>query len=147
MTPTLQVSCEILVKYQCFKVSFSLSNTRNRKAVNWHYITMSYVGNTIRYVIMKKKKKKKERKKRKEKKTFRKVNKMSQELRKQLRGKCHSCCSEWIRMVYLATEYNLRKSHIRLSKLYFCLVSHPLPGLLGGRSRIFESWQCSGSKI
>ena len=42
---------------------------------------MSYVGNTIRYVIMKKKKKK-ERKKRKEKKTFRKVNKMSYELRK-----------------------------------------------------------------
>ena len=41
---------------------------------------MSYVGNTIRYVIMKKKKK--ERKKRKEKKTFRKVNKMSYELRK-----------------------------------------------------------------
>ena len=68
MTPTLQVSCEILVKYQRFKVSFSLSNTRNSKAVNWHYITMSYVGNTIRYVIMKKKKKrKKERKEKKRK--------------------------------------------------------------------------------
>ena len=38
---------------------------------------MSYVGNTIRYVIMKKKKERKKEKKRKEKKTFREVNKMS----------------------------------------------------------------------
>ena len=76
MTPTLQVSCEILVKYQCFKVSFSLSNTRNRKAVNWHYTTMSYVGNTIRYVIMKKKKeRKKERKEKKRKEKKRKEKK------------------------------------------------------------------------
>ena len=35
-------------------------------------------------------------------------------------------------MVYLATEYNLRKSHIRSSRLYFCLVSHPLNSA-GGR--------------
>ena len=48
----------------------------------------------IQYFIMKK------RKKKKEKKTFREVNKMSQELRKWLRGKFHPCCSEWIRMVF-----------------------------------------------
>ena len=29
-------------------------------------------------------------------------------------------------MVYLATEYTLRKSHIRSSRLYFCLVSQNL---------------------
>ena len=40
-----------------------MSNTRNRKAVSWHCITMSYVGNTICH---NEKKKKKERKKRKE---------------------------------------------------------------------------------
>ena len=60
MTPTLQVSCEILVKYQCFKVSFSLSNIRSKKAVSWHYITVSHVGNTICH--HEKKKRKKERK-------------------------------------------------------------------------------------
>ena len=67
MTPTLQVSCEVLVKYQCFKVSFSLSNIRNKKAVSWHYITVSHVGNTICHHEKKKKKKReKERKERKE---------------------------------------------------------------------------------
>ena len=65
MTPTLQVSCEILVKYQCL-VSFSLSNIRNKKAVSWHYITVSQVGNTILAIMKKKRERKKERKERKE---------------------------------------------------------------------------------
>ena len=53
-----------------------MPNIRNKKAVSWHYITVSQVGNTI--CNHEKKKKKKERKKEKrEKKTFREVNKMS----------------------------------------------------------------------
>ena len=53
-----------------------MPNIRNKKAVSWHYITVSQVGNTICH--HEKKKKKKERKKEKrEKKTFREVNKMS----------------------------------------------------------------------
>ena len=42
-----------------------MSNIRNRKAVSWHYITMSHVGNTIRYVISKKKNKNERNKKEK----------------------------------------------------------------------------------
>ena len=89
-------------------------------------VTMSYVGNTIRYVIMKKKKKERKEKKRKENLQESEQNVVG--VKEIAQGKFHSCCSEWIRMVYLATEYNLGKSHIRLSRLYFCLVSHPLPG-------------------
>ena len=40
-----------------------MPNIRNKKAVSWHYITVSQVGNTICH-HEKKKKRKKERKKR-----------------------------------------------------------------------------------
>ena len=42
-----------------------MPNIRNKKAVSWHYITVSQVGNTIcNHEKKKKKKRKKERKKR-----------------------------------------------------------------------------------
>ena len=41
-----------------------MPNIRNKKAVSWHYITVSQVGNTICH--HEKKKRKKERKERKE---------------------------------------------------------------------------------
>ena len=43
-----------------------MPNIRNKKAVSWHYITVSQVGNTICHHEKKKKKRKKERKERKE---------------------------------------------------------------------------------
>ena len=43
-----------------------MSNIRIKKAVNWHYITVSHVGNTILVIMKKKRERKKERKERKE---------------------------------------------------------------------------------
>ena len=39
-----------------------MPNIRNKKAVSWHYITVSQVGNTICHHEKKKKKERKERK-------------------------------------------------------------------------------------
>ena len=54
-----------------------MPNIRNKKAVSWHYITVSQVGNTICNHEKKKKRKKERKKEKREKKTFREVNKMS----------------------------------------------------------------------
>ena len=129
MTPTLQVSGEILVKYQCFKVSFSLSNIRNKEAVSWHYITVSHVGNTICH--HEKKKERKEEKK--EKKTFRKVNKMSYELTNGSGvNSIHAVLngSEWFTW---RQNTILRKSHIRADYIFVQLVILFQGNSAGGR--------------